>query len=108
MTEQKIKINLNGEFTALELEEIIGDLAIARAGSLPAVPMQPPSHLSPDAVIQEQDNALFIFRTIINGGIRIYLRSEGFGWLAFKLNPADAEGVRELLNKKPGDSYTTH
>lgn len=108
MTDTKIKINLNGEFTALELEEIIGDLALARAGMNPPVPTSPPSHMSPEAVITEQENALFIFRTLIDGGIRVYLRSEGFGWLAFRMDATDVDGIRELLNKKLGDSYTSH
>lgn len=101
-----VKIDLNGEFTASEMDEILRDLGTARAGMLPAVPLGPPTSL--DAEVMLQDEALFKVRTLVDGGARIWLRSEGFGWLAFTLPPADVLGLREFLGKKLGHSYTAH
>lgn len=87
----KARIHLNGDFTALEIEKILADLAEVRASLEPHVPLQPPS-LQTDVILQVQENALFKVRRRIGGGLRIWLRNEGFGWMAFELTePATAE-----------------
>jgi hypothetical protein len=104
---QKVKINLNGEFTAPELEDIIAELGKARAGMLPAVSKEPPSvESNVDVTVQEE--TLYSIRTLVSGGVRIWLRNEGFGWLGFTLTPADKEGIRDFLGKKIGHSHTSH
>ena len=103
----KAKINLNGEFSASELEEIIRSLAEVRASLLPAVPRDPPTADSEDEVLV-QDDAVFRVRTIARGGLRIWLRNEGFGWVAFTLSKADKDGLAVFLSKKPGHSHTPH
>lgn len=107
MEEGKAKISINGEFTAEELEEIIADLAKARAGTSPAVPMQPPTALHQRKILV-QEEAAFTFRKLATGGLRVWLRNEGIGWLAFTLSAQHAAGIRELLNKQGLSGHTSH
>lgn len=104
MTDAKATVALNGEFSALELEEIIADLAQVRAGMQPAVPSKP----DPDRNVPVQERTLFSIRNILGGGARIWLRNEGFGWLAFELSAEEAVGLAEFLRNKRGHTYTTH
>ena len=108
MGETKLRIELNGDFSAPQLDEILRDLAKARAGMLPAVPEHPPSLLSADEEILLQDEAKFDIRALLNGGLRIWLRNEGLGWLAFTLTPAHATSLRVFLSQERPDSGTTH
>lgn len=107
MEQPKVTINLNGEFSAIELEEIIGQLAKARAATDPPVPLNPPTEAHPrEVLVQEQ--AEFALRKLANGGLRVWLRNEGFGWLAFTLTAADASGIREFLLKEGTGQHTSH
>ena len=103
----KAKINLNGEFSASELEEIIRSLAEVRAGLLPAVPSDPPSGAS-DAEVLVQEETAFRVRTLADGGLRIWLRNEGLGWIAFTMSQRDKAGLVEFLGKKIGHSHASH
>lgn len=100
-----VKIALNGEFTATELEEILRDLMQARAGMTPPVPMQPPGQ-DQDAQVLVQDETSFIVRTLASGGLRFWLRNEGIGWLALAVPKTTAEGLATFLTQKRGGSYT--
>lgn len=106
MEESKVRIALNGEFTAMELEEVIRDLALARSGLKPEIPMQPPSLLSEHDVLVQKETQ-FAFRKLATGGLRIWLRNEGIGWLAFNLSRADVLGIREFFSKEVRDG-TSH
>ncbi|WP_298580535.1 hypothetical protein [uncultured Luteimonas sp.] len=108
MGETKVRIELNGDFSAPQLDEILRDLAKARAGMLPAVPEHPPSLLSAEEEVLLQDEAKFDIRTLLNGGLRIWLRNEGLGWLAFTLTPAHAASLRVFLSQERPDSGTAH
>jgi len=101
----KVRISLNGEFSGPELEEIIRGLAEARAGLEPSVSQEPPTTL--DAQVLVQEDALFKFRTLTHGGLRIWLRNEGLGWLAFSLTAADVAGIQVFLNEKLGHTHTS-
>ena len=104
---EKLKIDLQGEFSATELEEIISDLAKARSGMSPDVPRFPPDIDSDKEIIVHED-ALFSIRNLANGGVRVWLRSEGFGWVTFNLSAKDREGLSNFLLKQIGHSQTFH
>lgn len=108
MDNGKIRIKLEGEFTAPELEEIIRDLAEARAGLEPAVPQHPPTGLTEDSIVLVQDQARHSFRRLAGGGLRIWLRSEGVGWMAFTISPAAVAGIREFLSQQGPGAHTAH
>lgn len=97
------RVALNGTFTAPEIEQAIAELAQARSALQPAVPSEPPMNL--DASILTQSNAQFRIRTRIDGGLRIWLRNEGVGWLTFELDAAAREELRTFLARKPGHTH---
>jgi len=102
----KVTISLNGEFTAAELEEVIQELAAARSSMDPPVPLTLP--ISGDAPVVLQENSSFTIRTLVDGGLRIWLRSEGMGWMAFQLSASRREELFAFLGKKAGHTYTSH
>jgi len=103
----KAKIQLNGEFSATELEAVIRTLAEARAGLDPPVPDLPPTELSTDEILV-QSEAKFRIRKIASGGLRIWLRNEGIGWLAFTMSTTDKLGLLEFLSKDIGHEHSSH
>lgn len=104
MEQSKARIVLDKECDAGELEELIRNLALARAAMSPAVPDEPP--IDGDALVEE--NALFRIRTLANGGLRVYLRSEGIGWIAFSVDAEARERLADFLGKKVGHTHTSH
>ncbi|ESQ14371.1 MAG: hypothetical protein N838_13430 [Thiohalocapsa sp. PB-PSB1] len=104
---EKIEIDLHGEFSASDLEQIIVSLAKARASLDPPVSNHPPGEESEEEILIQSDTK-FSVRTLANGGIRIWLRNEGIGWLAFTLSAADKDGLREFLGKRVGHSHASH
>lgn len=108
MTEEESSLTatiaLNGSFTAADMDEIIADLARARASLFPGVPNQPPTNL--DAPMLEQHEPQFRIRTLAAGGLRIWLRHEGFGWIAFTLSARQRKELVEFLAKKAGHTHT--
>ena len=103
----KIPLQVNGEFSAAELEEIIRELAVARAGMDPPVPLDPPSEGAEGDVL-EQQQAQFSIRTRADGGLRIWLRSEGIGWMAFTLSAAARKDLLAFLGKEVSHTHTSH
>jgi hypothetical protein len=103
----KIRIQLNGEFDAKELQDIIADLMQARAGMESEVPRTLPDMPSVPEIAVE-GSPLFKVRTLTTGGLRIWLRHAGFGWIGFTLQPADVDGLREFLSKRLGHSQIPH
>lgn len=101
------RIELNGDFTAEQLEEIIRDFAEVRASLRPSVPMQPPSEMS-GANVLLQDETQFAFRRLVTGGLRIWLRNEGIGWVAFSLSATDVLGIREFLGQEVAGPANAH
>jgi hypothetical protein len=97
-------VALNGTFTAQELEEIIATLAQTRAGMQPAVPQEPPTGL--ETSVPEQESPRFRIRTRAGGGLRIWLRSGGYGWLAFSLTADQRRELVEFIGKQAGHTHT--
>lgn len=79
------------------VEGLIRKLAEARAGMQPPVPRTWAEAAAADANALMETSPAATFATLVNGGLRIRLRSAGLGWLAFDLPPADVEGLRDFL-----------
>lgn len=92
-----VRVDIHGNFTAHDLERVIATLAQTRAALLPEVPMEPPKDLELAAF--QQDDTLFRIRSLIRGGLRVWLRHAGAGWLAFTLTPEDVVALREFLGR---------
>ncbi|RZZ81959.1 hypothetical protein EAT51_07860 [Pseudoxanthomonas winnipegensis] len=104
MTTSKTTIKIDGEFSATEIEGLLSELAAARSGMMPEVPTEPPA----EGEFLPQPNASFRIRSRANGGLRVWLRHEGFGWIPFELEPAQVTALRDFLGKKLGHSHTSH
>jgi|SRR5580765_1773385 len=100
------EIAFKGALTALELEELIGELIKARATMAPPVPDKPED--APDRTVLEQNPASFTVRTLADGGLRIWLRNDGLGWLAFQLDQEQRQGLAEFLSKPPSHTLSSH
>jgi len=92
------RLNLNGVFTASELEQLIGDLARARAMMEPGVPRDPEptteSHADPQA-----DPRFFVSEAAHHGGVVLRLRDPGTGWRAYRLPYSEAGRLAMLLDE---------
>ncbi len=104
---EKKRINLNGEFDARELDEIIRTLAEARAGMQPEVPLTAPGAASDmkTEVLHEQ-GSLLIVRRLTGGRLRFYLRNSGLGWLAHDVTATAAEGLAHFLSNQVAHQHT--
>lgn len=102
----KVRIALNGEFSAGELEAVIRRLAETRAAMTPPVPMAPPIGLDEEVLLQ--DSAAWDIRRLVTGGLRFWVRDDGVGWLAFTVAPQALETLRQLLSEEPSDTFRAH
>ena len=107
MDDNNARIALNGEFGAADLDDVLRHLAEVRASLKPSVPESAPTALSTRTFL-EQDETSFKIATLAAGGMRIWLRHEGFGWLAFNLSAHDTERIRQLLAKQIGSPPAAH
>jgi hypothetical protein len=92
------RIDINADLSATELEALIRRLAMARAGMQPAVPAAPGNGQGgsqPRTI--ENATAMGIERPDAAGEVVWNLRSEGLGWIAWRLAPAHIAGWVEYL-----------
>jgi len=100
----KVTISVAGTFTAAELEEVIRDLAETRAGMTPPVPSTPEA--AGTALVQA-DSSVKV-RSLVDGGVRVWIRNEGIGWIALTVSAEKREGLANFLAGKGGDTHTLH
>jgi hypothetical protein len=104
---EKTRINLNGEFSAEDLDDIIRSLAEARAGMQPAVPKKAPgAHSSEDASVLHETIDSLVIRRLTGGRLRFYLRNSGLGWLAHEVSAEAAEGLASFLSNQIAHEHT--
>ncbi|HZH42768.1 MAG TPA: hypothetical protein VEY50_01600 [Lysobacter sp.] len=96
---RRVHITLLGEFTADEIESLIRKLAVTRAGMDPPVPDTPPTAQTPGEVLVHED-ASFSLGELDDGGVRVWLRSDGAGWLAFTLTKSDIDGIVAYIRRR--------
>jgi hypothetical protein len=88
------RLNLTGSFSATELEQLIGDLARARAMMTPHVPRDP----EPGAEAQV-DPRFFVSEAPDRGGVLLRLRDPGAGWRVYELPYNEAGRLAMLLDE---------
>ncbi len=92
------RLNLTGTFSAADLEQLIGDLARARAMMSPAVSRDP----EPSAEAQgepQADPRFFVSALPDRGGVLLRLRDPGTGWRAYALAYSEAGRLAMLLDE---------
>ena len=95
---ESARLNIDGVFSASELEQVIADLARARGMMQPAVPRDPEPTL--DAPVDVQRDPRFIVSEAPDrGGVVLRLRDPGLGWRAFGLPYNEAGRLGALLDE---------
>jgi hypothetical protein len=92
------RLNLNGVFSANELEQLIGDLARARAMMQPGVPRDPEPTVEVQADPQH-DPRFFVSEAPDHAGVVLRIRDPGAGWRAYRLPYNEAGRLGMLLDE---------
>ena len=92
------RLDIKGVFSASELEQVIADLARARAMMHPAVPREPEQTADPHVDLQS-DPRFIVSEAPGHGGVVLRLRDAGAGWRAFALPYSEAGRLGALLDE---------
>jgi len=98
-------VSIDRTLSAFELQTLIADLAVARAQMLPTVQFEPPGRRepAPDSLnVSEQDDPYLQAARLRDGRIRLWIRNQGIGWLAFNIPADKACGLRDYLIANTG------
>lgn len=93
-----LRLDISGTLSTAEVEKLIGTLADMRAQMEPAVPDTRPAS-GTGAPLMIQDDPSFFLASTRDGGIRIWLRSHGLGWLGFSLPLRNAQAMQGFLTR---------
>lgn len=97
-----VKVQIDADLTAAQLDCLLLDLSIKRARMTPGVPSNPPEN------IPTVRSASFTI-DIAPDSLTMNFRSNGFGWLGYRINQAGVDGLRDLLNAhfpaEPGSRF---
>jgi hypothetical protein len=99
INQTQAEININGTYTAEQIETLIVKLGTLREQMTPAVtPLLPDFNNAADTTsISVQNDFTYVCRELKNGDIRLWLRHTGFGWFAFNLLRIKAIALRDHL-----------
>lgn len=100
----RLRLRIDAELTATELETLIGELADLRAQMEPSVPIARPRPASAAAsqTVFMQDDPSVTAAALEGGGIRLWLRSSGLGWLGFSFTAAQVAPVVSYITAHIG------
>ncbi len=91
-----------------ELDVLISALAEIRKDKLPSVAKKKPSPTDPltmDTTVTMEDDPGILGVRLKDGRVRLWMRSSGFGWLAFSLPIENARTLRDwFADNVEGDS----
>lgn len=102
-------INLQGTFTAPELESMIRKLCILRSQMTPEVTQTPPGPDDPSSLdmgVLIEDKPAMTVAQRADDSFRFWLRNRGIGWCAYNVPLPQAIGVYKFLHSKLGNLKT--
>lgn len=94
---------VSGSFDTTRLENLIGELLVLRAHMEPPVPYTPPHRDDPgseDAHVSVQNDPYLQLGRRGDGGLRLFLRHMGLGWMVYEIPAAKAATIRDFLASK--------
>jgi len=98
---KSVRVDINGQLTAAGLGELIALLAQVRAG------MEPGDRLEIDDAPRQESFVRCepgpVARGLAYGGVRLWLRSRGQGWLAFDLTRRQAVVMLMSISEAAGN-----
>jgi hypothetical protein len=95
------QIPTDKELSVVDLENLITRLAVLRAQTSPAVLPKAPTAADADsrANVSVQSDPDITIAALASGGARLWLRHEGYGWMAVTFSPDKARVIRDYLVK---------
>lgn len=115
-------LNINGTYTARQIESLISDLALVRGQLEPPVSGLPPIGQDIEGNFSVQTDPSSAIGRLRTGGGRLFLRNHGLGWLVFEFSRAklgefrdamlaktlDIDAAGNLIQMKGGDRDRSH
>lgn len=92
---QTADVQINASLTAVELEDLMRQLALLRAQMTPAVPEHPADLLAPGMAqkLLMEDQSAMVIAQHAGGAFHLFCRHRGFGWLVYSCEAARAAGI---------------
>lgn len=87
--------NPETSYNAVELDDLIRSMIEARAGMNPPIPTIPPSLLSADCQVMHATS--FSIARLHSGGLRVWARLDGLGWVSIEMSEGDRTELERLL-----------
>jgi hypothetical protein len=96
-------LEVTGEFSANALEDLITKLAVLRSTMSPPVTERPPDATTdPEKRILMESDCAMTAALRRNGGIRLWFRNSGIGWVAYEVEPERARAIAQyILSRTP-------
>lgn len=94
-----LRLQIDANLTADELEALILDLSLRRAAMSPPVPMRAPrpGTADPDKRLLQNTDPSIDARRLTEGRVRFYLRHPGLGWLCTDFTAIQAMYLRDFF-----------
>jgi hypothetical protein len=100
-------VEVRGTFTAPQLEAEITRLAMLRSRMLPPVPEHRPDvEDDPDKPILMESEPALTAALRRDGGIRLWLRNRGIGWMGYEVEPSRARAIAKYILSRTADDGT--
>ncbi|KTT14738.1 hypothetical protein NS331_22570 [Pseudacidovorax intermedius] len=90
-------MQIKGDFSAADLEDLIYRLAKARAQIAPEVPSTREAALEAGVAMMEEDRPSITAAVRVDGTLRIAMRNRGIGWLAAIVDPHTARALGQYM-----------
>ncbi|WP_295539134.1 hypothetical protein [uncultured Pseudacidovorax sp.] len=92
-----LRLKVDNEFNASELEDLVHDLARQRAKMTPTVPERVEDAARQGIAALDHGSTSVTAGTLVNGKIPFFVRSGGLGWLSLHLSARDAHLLGQHL-----------
>lgn len=103
---KKVTVEVDGSFSAAELQSLITKLALVRNKMEPEVPRNFSSQIAPELetdILTEDSPDLEMSCNPGSDRIRFKIRNRGIGWLIFEIPYDTAVGIRDFLISQTSD-----
>lgn len=94
---QVLRLKVDSEFTASEVEDLVHNLASERAHMTPAVPEHVEDAARQGMAALDHGNTSLTAGPLADGKIEFFVRSGGLGWLSLHLSARDAHLLGQHL-----------
>ncbi|MET3517819.1 hypothetical protein ABIC63_005624 [Pseudacidovorax sp. 1753] len=91
------QLNIEGSFSAMELEDLIHRLAEMRAEMTPEVPNTKAAAVDAGCSMLQEDRPSITAAVRVDGTLRIAMRNRGIGWLAAIVDERTAHALGQYM-----------